>query len=695
MGFDNRAEMSEENSPAAMLPGLLLIVYVLMMVRTAWLCDDAFITFRTVDNFIHGRGLTWNPGERVWVYTHTLWMWVLAVASFVTREIPNTALLLCIATSAAAAGMLAFRAASGPAAGALALAVLILSRSFTDYSTAGLENPLSHLLLAAMMVAWMRPAADARRLFAVWFVGGLGMLTRHDLLLLFGPAMVAEFLRTGVDRKLRLRWALLGVLPFVLWEIFALFYYGFPVPNTAFAKLNNGIPGGELFRQGLVYYIVSLQWDPLIVTILAAGVVAGLRKSARRELWPFAAGIVLYCLYLLKIGGDFMAGRFLTAPAFAALLILARTRIDEKSPLLLLRAGAIVLLGLAAQRPVQTIDRDYGRTYPRKVESHGIADERSYYHGRTALSTGDRTRFANPGEDLTNEFLAKMKMETFVSGAVGMTAFYAGSDVHIIDAWALGDALISHLPARNLRKWRIGHYERLVPPGYFDTVDSGENRIQDPDLAEYYDRLNLVVSGPLLAPGRLKEIARFNLGMNESLIDVASYRTPTPEFEALALESVKIRWVVDVAKIAEPLAGGNGIVARLFVPFEGYRRGARLRLGTLAHTPAIRLHVTADADIMVGFLRDGELVGEVHKAGMPEESPDFLPVIVVGVPEAVREIGFDEVLVVRDDDGEGGRFGMVEFRTRMPEGGPTPDRIAPDGDTKDTEPPDGYGLPIH
>ena len=38
-------------------------LYILVLLQNAWLCDDAFITFRTIDNFVHGYGLTWNVAE--------------------------------------------------------------------------------------------------------------------------------------------------------------------------------------------------------------------------------------------------------------------------------------------------------------------------------------------------------------------------------------------------------------------------------------------------------------------------------------------------------------------------------------------------------------------------------------------------------------------------------------------------------
>jgi hypothetical protein len=60
-----------------LLVRLLLALYLLLLVRTAWTSDDAFITLRTVENFLGGDGLTWNTFERVQAYTHPLWMLAL------------------------------------------------------------------------------------------------------------------------------------------------------------------------------------------------------------------------------------------------------------------------------------------------------------------------------------------------------------------------------------------------------------------------------------------------------------------------------------------------------------------------------------------------------------------------------------------------------------------------------------------
>ena len=78
-------------------------------------------------------------------------------------------------------------------------------------------------------------------------------------------------------------WA--GVLPFVAWEVFSVVYYGFPFPNSAYAKLTTGVPGVAMFRQGIFYLINSLAWDPItlfaIVSLLLVAFSRGRERPAR------------------------------------------------------------------------------------------------------------------------------------------------------------------------------------------------------------------------------------------------------------------------------------------------------------------------------------------------------------------------------------------------------------------------------
>ena len=65
---------------------LAALAVVLAVAARGWMGDDAFITLRTVDNFVAGHGLRWNVAERVQAYTHPLWLFVLALPYSITRE---------------------------------------------------------------------------------------------------------------------------------------------------------------------------------------------------------------------------------------------------------------------------------------------------------------------------------------------------------------------------------------------------------------------------------------------------------------------------------------------------------------------------------------------------------------------------------------------------------------------------------
>src|SRR5262245_48125100 len=175
---------SARASRVFVIVGLALLA--ISLVRTAWLSDDAYITFRTADNIIHGYGPVWNTSERVQTYTHPLWLALITPAFALTGEVYYTAIFLSILVTLAAVALLARRLAATPWNLIVCLAVLLSSKAFIDFSTSGLENPLTHLLLFAFVwIWWDEPALGegdgpdgARRMRRVSFVAALCLLNR-------------------------------------------------------------------------------------------------------------------------------------------------------------------------------------------------------------------------------------------------------------------------------------------------------------------------------------------------------------------------------------------------------------------------------------------------------------------------------------------------------------------------------------
>ncbi|NMC80234.1 MAG: hypothetical protein GYA59_12795, partial [Chloroflexi bacterium] len=142
---------------------LLLGAFFVLALRRAWLSDDAYITFRTVDNLVHGYRLTWNVTERVQAYTHPLWMFLVSLFYFFTHEIYHTAIAVSLGLSLAAVALLAVGTRSRRAA-AVAVFLLCLSNAYVDYSTSGLENPLTHLLLVAFLLLYFGQPSSSGKL---------------------------------------------------------------------------------------------------------------------------------------------------------------------------------------------------------------------------------------------------------------------------------------------------------------------------------------------------------------------------------------------------------------------------------------------------------------------------------------------------------------------------------------------------
>ncbi len=488
----------------------VVIGALLVITRNAWMSDDAYITLRTVDHFVEGRGLTWNPGERVQAYTHPLWLLCLSGFYFVTGEEYFTSIgLSLLVTLGALLSMLRYHAERPKTCAALILA-LVSTRAFVDYSTSGLENPLTHLLLIVFVGEYFKnvPEPGRDRLGRLALLGCLLALNRMDTVLLVAPALLDATIRcfrAGTPPKILVaRLALAGV-PFIAWELFSLVYYGSLVPNTALAKLNVGVARSDLVQQGLLYLLDTLERDPLTLLLSLMPLVLVVAERRFRSLGPLALGSTLYLGYTVWIGGDFMSGRFLTPPLVLGCLLLAKLLPNSTwtAPSLALSA---LLAGLVAARPtllpIEEISKDEARG------KHGVTDEQAFWLPETGLLTASRGRDLPAG----NEREAGEKAVTTDAaevGAAGIRGFFSPANVYLMDHNALVDGFLARLPAHPT-KWRPGHFRRKIPKGYQQTLLTGKPQMKDEKFVELYKDVRRVVRGPLLTSERWGAIWRLH-----------------------------------------------------------------------------------------------------------------------------------------------------------------------------------------
>lgn len=537
-GGDERSER-----PRWLVPALVGL-FALVAISNAWTCDDAYILYRVADNFANGYGLRWNVAERVQVFTCPLWQLVLCVAHSVTREAYFTGLVLCLAASVGAFWLIVSRGARTAWQAVFAGIALTVSKAFVDYSTSGLENALMFLLLAGFALLALREGTEGgaeavaegeargwwRRPLALSLVASLVLLNRLDALLLVGPVLGAVLVRSMRVRTTAVLAA--GQAPLLLWLVFALVYYGFMLPNTYYAKLNTDYPASMLIPRGLNYLHNSLAWDPITLTMIALGVAAGVLS---RRLIPvaLAAGVVLYVAYVVKIGGDFMSGRFLTAPLVVSVVVLLRSA-PARLPRQAWMVGAVAatVLGLVMPRsPVGSgMDGDGpARAWVDIKQWDRIADERRFYAPGSWLTAllYEPTR----GQHVTrtnvfDNFRGLPDGTVLVVANIGYRGYYAGPGVYFIDPYALADPLLARIMPRLRDDFHPGHLGRAIPFGYQETLETGRNVIKDPELARFYDRLCVVTRGPIWSGERWRTIAGMMRGEYDDLIIHDRYRLP-------------------------------------------------------------------------------------------------------------------------------------------------------------------------
>lgn len=481
---------------------ILSIIFLVELIRTAFITDDAGITLRSVLNFTHGFGPTFNIDERVQAYTHPLWFLMLSFVTWLIGNVFYATFLLSITASIISFWLLAQKLTVNTVSMTLGLLALILSKSYVDFSTSGLENPLSHLcILIALIFAIQTLQSGLNRDRVIFFLSiSFLYLTRPDLTLLLSPLAILVIAKGVATPRKLIEAMLIGLIPVGLWTTFSIYYYGFPFPNTAYAKLATGVAKSELIQQGAYYFIECFIIDPLTVTVIIIGVFVGaLSDRIGRCL---SLGILLYLLYVVNIGGDFMAGRFFSAPFLVAVILIFRAKLTNFNALML--TACIVALGVWNIEHTLLSGSNYIRArYP----VHGVDDVRGFYYRDQGLLSSFLIR------DKSSYIAEWSRTEPHVEvtcGNMGFQSLYAGPSVHLIDLCALSDPLLARLPTIQ-GPWQSGHFYRSLPAGYLESVVQNQNLVTDPTVHSLYDSLRLITRGTLYNYLRIKEIIQLNM----------------------------------------------------------------------------------------------------------------------------------------------------------------------------------------
>ncbi len=300
--------------------------------------DDDFIVYRYARNLVEGRGLVFQPGERVEGYSAPLWV-LLEAGAIALRLDPVVASLVCgvLATFVAAwaigdAWCARFPEDRWPVPALL----LALTPAFAWHAVVGLGTTLLAALLALWLRAYEREARTGRTSHASALWLALACLLRQECVLLAIPWLLA------LRGKRRTRAALLPLVALGGWTCFRLVYYGRWLPISYSVKK---LPFAVDLSYGLDYLARStLECGIGLYLVLALFLLRG-RSQAR----TLTLGLLAHAAYVVYVGGDYLPlARFFVpvlpllafAAALAARPLCAGARETERTVLI----GALLVL---------------------------------------------------------------------------------------------------------------------------------------------------------------------------------------------------------------------------------------------------------------------------------------------------------------------------------------------------------------
>ena len=486
----------QANDLKARAPLILFLLasscYLYLFLANFWVSEDALISLNVVHNFRSGNGLVYNPGERVQVYTHPLWLACLIVSGLL---VGNSYLSIFVLHLLVNLGLLwvLHRTFRDLVFASLAVMVLAFCQPFINYSSSGLENSLSVLLIALLFLAQGRRGSGR----IVFGLAALLFLNRMDLILIALPVMAV---RIGRDRDLRKGILWFGA-PVLLYLLFSVVYYGFPFPNTFYAKLTTGLPKMERYVQGLYYCMDTFRYDALAFLLVLTPLIVSFSMKKYRI---FGAGLLLYLLYIVSIGGDYQVGRFFTPPILLGCLILFRTMEDFSVPPSISAAVSVVLIALG-----MTLSEDIfaGSDLPMNMNRRLIIDEKRHLK---EWSLVELHRLNPIMGEMDNNYRHREQLHYMDTGC-GIKGL-ANKNRVLIDVDCLASPLLSRLPARPDYMWMPGHVRRFAPVGYRRYLESGDADVLPEDLRPYVRALEIITKGRPFSLERLKTILLFNAG---------------------------------------------------------------------------------------------------------------------------------------------------------------------------------------
>jgi len=494
-----------------MVTGLVVVLACVVLYlgfQTFWfLCDDAYIAWRYVNNSVAGHGWVWNPPpfQPVEGYTSVLWVMVCELAWRVTGvEPPVAANWICLGFGYGTMLLVCDLVLRWelpeplrhhrPAVLAVVLLAILSNRTFLTWLSSGLETAMFNFLLTWWVVEALASRREWDWVLRWTMAAGLMALARPDGLLFCGATAVGLTVHLWADgarwRRLAWAWPLLVVPAHLGWRFS---FYGQWLPNTYYAKHVAAWPSS-----GLEYAACFAIENGLAVWLLVLGAFAwrlfragGFDRSWWRT-WGVsvvggAAVLAHFLYYTVDVGGDHFEYRVYSqlVPLLALSLASMLMRLSPQPRVF----HGVFATYVALSLPIPWVHHA-ATSDPARYETIVAINDRFPEPVRPLVAVWDvlqydiQFRGVGMRRHVHIEYLRQQRKRwpsredglevssdgfpSVARGGVGIPGWVM-PNVFIIDRFGLNDRVIAHNPAT--KPHRHMAHDRLPPEGYLECFE--------------------------------------------------------------------------------------------------------------------------------------------------------------------------------------------------------------------------------
>ena len=277
---------------------ILCIVFIFHALYYNHVQDDAYISYRYVENFVEGHGLVFNYGEHVEGYTNFLWIMILALAVKLGLPIILTSQILgiifglgIILISAVIA-----REICGNEKWYLILIppfLLTVNGALAYWTIGGMETALFVFLVSLVIYVEFRKPAITPYLLV------LLTLCRPEGGLFFGIIFIYRLFIVKSGWKALLKYALVYTGLMLPYAAFKLIYFGDLLPNPFYAKTGSSV---EYIKSG-ISYLAHFSYHYAVFGVLFILPFIFIKRITNK-LWLTLLSVIIVTIYVVLVGGD-------------------------------------------------------------------------------------------------------------------------------------------------------------------------------------------------------------------------------------------------------------------------------------------------------------------------------------------------------------------------------------------------------